>query len=153
MISTNWHFVLIKRDSTSTLLTPKCQLHQRGFPGCHFQEKKTLAYGRGEREENTVQRKKRLGENVKGQRQSNFSVMLSSYCRTTGACRSFQFIATHNCDVIWGPGLTQDRDILNKHWHKTENSPDFKLKRKLQQRKKRREERVHRHKKWFRRHQ
>lgn len=96
---------------------------------------------------------KRLGENVKGQRQSNFSVMLSSYCRTTGACRSFQFIATHNCDVIWGPGLTQDRDILNKHWHKTENSPDFKLKRKLQQRKKRREERVHRHKKWFRRHQ
>lgn len=64
-----------------------------------------------------------------------FSLILSSYCRTTGACRSFQFMATHKCDVKAARKLqarhSRKSELFGTHTlTQDQKLPDFQLLRK-----------------------
>lgn len=83
------------------------------LPRLPFSGKENPAIRQSNKKQNSVIRTTR--EKFKGPRRLDFFlVILSSYCRTTGARRLFQFIATHMCDAVSVPALTQDWDILNK---------------------------------------
>lgn len=89
------------------------------------------------KEENTVWHRNVGGNHWKGCRFFFvfFSLILSSYCRTTGACRSFQFMATHKCDVKAARKLqarhSRKSELFGTHTlTQDQKLPDFQLLRK-----------------------
>lgn len=135
---TNEHFVLTIRDSTSTAMTPTCQFHR---------PPKTVSLKKTKKLQCDKKRKKKGRKySVTPKRRGKplkrlpfffvfFSLILSSYCRTTGACRSFQFMATHKCDVKAARKLqarhSRKSELFGTHTlTQDQKLPDFQLLRK-----------------------